>query len=119
VQPFLGVPPKLQVPVGDVGGQSAGEEQAVDVAWAHTLTLMQFPPGLEHDMELLYLHLPTVAQGVLALQVTPVAEQMLDCAGQSEVCEQLAFVNEQKVSTDVWVSVEVCVLVEVWVPVAV
>jgi hypothetical protein len=66
------------VPVVDVGGQSEGDEQVVEVAWAHTPMLGQFPPGLVHDVRLLYLHLPTVAHGVLSLQGTPVVEQKLD-----------------------------------------
>jgi hypothetical protein len=40
--------------------------------------LGQFPPGLVHDVRLSYLHLPTVAQGLLSLQGTPVVEQKLD-----------------------------------------
>ena len=82
VQPLWGVPPKLQVPLVAVGGQSEEDEQAVEVEWAHTFTLMQFPPGFVHDIALLYLHWPTVGQGWPASQETPVAEQMLDCTGQ-------------------------------------
>jgi hypothetical protein len=96
-----------------VGGQSEGDEQTVEVEWAHTLMLGQFPPGLVHETEILYLHCPTVAQGLLPPQGTPVAEQILDCTGQSEVCEQFALVKEQKVSTEVWVPVDVWVLVAV------
>jgi hypothetical protein len=107
-QPPLGVPPELQVPVFEVGGQSEGEEQAVEVACAHTLTLGQFPPGLLHTMRLLYLHCPTVSQGWLLLQDTPVAEQKLFCtAGQGLLSEQSVFVYPQTVSTAVWVPVEV------------
>jgi len=40
----------------DVGGQSEGDEQVFDVEWVHTLMLGQFPPGLAHDVRLLYLH---------------------------------------------------------------
>jgi hypothetical protein len=56
VQPLCGVPPKLQVPLVAVGGQSAADEQAVEVEWAHTLMLGQFPPGLVQETALLYLH---------------------------------------------------------------
>jgi hypothetical protein len=62
----------------DVGGQSEGDEQVFDVEWVHTLMLGQFPPGFAHDARLLYLHWPMVAQGLLSLQGTPVAEQKLD-----------------------------------------
>ena len=89
----MGVPPRPQVPVFEVGGQSEGDEQIVVVEWEHTLMLGQFPPGLEHDMRLLYLHRPTVAQGLLLLQATPVAEQKLFCTeGQGKSSEQLLVV---------------------------
>jgi hypothetical protein len=107
--------------VVDVGGQSAGDAQTVVAAWPHTLTLAQVPPGLVHK-RFVYLQVPRDSQGLLLLQVAPVAEQMLPvCTAQSEFWAQLALVMVQLMSVTVWVPVAVCVAVDVWtfVPVGV
>ena len=119
VQPFLGVPPRLQVPVGEVGGQSAGEVQVFEVEWAHTLTSAQLPPGLVHS-RFVYLHVPNASHGLLPLQAAPVAEQvLLVCSAQSASFLQFAVGTVQLMSVAVWVPVEVWVLVDVRVSVPV
>jgi hypothetical protein len=119
VQPFLGVPPRLQVPLGEVGGQSAGELQVFEIEWAHTLTLTQLPPGLVHR-RFVYLHVPSASHGLLLLQAAPVAEQLLlVCSAHSESFEQFAVVTVQLMSVTVWVPEDVWVLVDVWVSVPV
>ena len=103
----MGVPPNPQVPVVAVGGQSVADEQVLEVAWAHTLTFVQLPPGLVHR-RFVYLHVPRFVQGLLLLQAAPDAEQvLLVCTAQSESCAQLAVVMVQLMSVTVWVPVAV------------
>ena len=92
------MPPRLHVPLLDVGGQSAGEVQIVVGVCAQMPTFGQLPPGLLQT-ELVYLHLPIVGQSVAVQQMPGVSRQVPDCSGQSESLAHAPALTEQRLGS--------------------